>query len=137
MCGPALIWFGSNARPFGAGLYRDAQAGLDFLAQHPGLDATKLLVFGRSLGGAVALDLASRPEHACRLLGIVVENTFCSVPEVGRLLFGWLRWLPDFCFKSQVRPACPALLYSHQNCRLGKLVVFDVRRNGAPGRRAL
>ncbi|EEC16495.1 abhydrolase domain-containing protein, putative [Ixodes scapularis] len=91
----------SEGTPSEEGLYRDAQAGLDFLAQHPGLDATKLLVFGRSLGGAVALDLASRPEHACRLLGIVVENTFCSVPEVGRLLFGWLRWLPDFCFKSQ------------------------------------
>lgn len=93
----------SEGTPSEEGLYRDAQAGLDFLAQHPGLDATKLLVFGRSLGGAVALDLASRPEHACRLLGIVVENTFCSVPEVGRLLFGWLRWLPDFCFKSQFR----------------------------------
>uniref|UniRef100_A0A4D5S1U8 Putative lysophospholipase candidatus thiodiazotropha endolucinida n=1 Tax=Ixodes scapularis TaxID=6945 RepID=A0A4D5S1U8_IXOSC len=93
----------SEGTPSEEGLYKDAQAGLDFLAQHPGLDATKLLVFGRSLGGAVALDLASRPEHACRLLGIVVENTFCSVPEVGRLLFGWLRWLPDFCFKSQFR----------------------------------
>ncbi|CAN7996642.1 unnamed protein product, partial [Ixodes hexagonus] len=93
----------SEGTPSEEGLYQDAQAGLDFLCAYPGLDAGRLVVFGRSLGGAVALDLAARPEHARRLLGLVVENTFCSVPEVGRLLFGWLRWLPDCCFKSQFR----------------------------------
>lgn len=95
----------SEGTPSEEGLYLDAQAGLEYLLSHPGLDQTRLLVFGRSLGGAVALDLASRPEQAQHLLGVIVENTFSSIPEMARVLFGWrlLRWLPDFCYKNQFR----------------------------------
>lgn len=95
----------SEGTPSEDGLYLDAQAGLEYLLSHPALDQTRLFVFGRSLGGAVALDLASRPDQAQHLLGVIVENTFCSIPEMARVLFGWrlLRWLPDFCFKNQYR----------------------------------
>lgn len=95
----------SEGTPSEEGLYLDAQAGLEYLLSHPGLDQTRLFVFGRSLGGAVALDLAARPDQAQHLLGVIVENTFSSIPEMARVLFGWrlLRWLPDFCYKNQFR----------------------------------
>lgn len=107
-----------------AGLYLDAQAGLEFLLSHPGLDQTRLLVFGRSLGGAVALDLASRPDQAQHLLGVIVENTFSSIPEMARVLFGWrlLRWLPDFCYKNQVGGGATRrrIIMTHAQLILGK-----------------
>lgn len=48
----------------GAGLYMDSQAGLDFLLSRRDIDRKKIIVFGRSLGGAVAIYLAA--SHANR-----------------------------------------------------------------------
>ena len=42
-----------------AGLYRDAQAGLQYLKDRRDIDRRKLIIFGRSLGGAVAVHLAA------------------------------------------------------------------------------
>jgi len=39
-----------------------------------------------------------------KLLAFMVENTFTSLPEIGRELFGGIpgiHFLPDFCFKNQ------------------------------------
>ena len=41
------------------GLYLDAQAGLDFLLSRRDIDHRKFIVFGRSLGGAVAIYLTA------------------------------------------------------------------------------
>ena len=46
------------------GLYMDSQAGLDFLLSRRDIDRKKIIVFGRSLGGAVAIYLAA--SHANR-----------------------------------------------------------------------
>ncbi|XP_064488844.1 protein ABHD13-like isoform X2 [Ornithodoros turicata] len=93
----------SEGSPSEEGLYLDAEAGLHYLLQHPGIDHSLIILFGRSLGGAVALDLASRPEHGSRLFGVVVENTFTSIPDMARALLRWkvLQWLPEFCYKNQ------------------------------------
>jgi pimeloyl-ACP methyl ester carboxylesterase len=48
----------------GVGLYMDSQAGLDFLLSRRDIDRKKIIVFGRSLGGAVAIYLAA--SHANR-----------------------------------------------------------------------
>jgi hypothetical protein len=42
----------------------------------PDIDPTKIFVFGRSLGGAVAVDLCSRPEYKDRVACMIIENTF-------------------------------------------------------------
>ena len=65
----------------------DARAAWQWLAQqHPQRDR---YIFGHSLGGAIAIDLASRvdDEH-----GTLVEGTFTSIPELIRT-FKW-GWLP-------------------------------------------
>lgn len=46
-----------------AGLYLDAQASLDFLRTRHDLDQKKIIVFGRSLGGAVAIHLTASLSH--------------------------------------------------------------------------
>ncbi|MBK8070634.1 MAG: alpha/beta fold hydrolase [Ramlibacter sp.] len=65
----------------------DARAAWQWLAQqHP---QRERYIFGHSLGGAIAIDLASRvdDEH-----GTLVEGTFTSIPELIRT-FKW-GWLP-------------------------------------------
>ncbi len=49
--------------PSRAGLYQDAQASWDFLHSRHDIDQKKLIVFGRSLGGAVAIHLAASLGH--------------------------------------------------------------------------
>jgi fermentation-respiration switch protein FrsA (DUF1100 family) len=49
-------------------------------------------VFGHSLGGAIAIDLASHVEDE---RGVIVEGTFTSIPDVASSMkFGWLPLSP-------------------------------------------
>lgn len=66
--------------------YEDAKAAWEWLgAQH---GARPRYVFGHSLGGAIAIDLASKVEDE---LGVIVEGTFTSIPDVASTMrFGWL-----------------------------------------------
>jgi uncharacterized protein len=64
----------------------DAHAAWRWLAtQHP---QVQRYVYGHSLGGAIAVQLATQIDDAS---GVIVEGTFTSIPEVfGTLKWGWL-----------------------------------------------
>ncbi|CAF4661630.1 unnamed protein product, partial [Rotaria magnacalcarata] len=54
------------------------------------LDQNKIFLFGRSLGGAVALNLASQLSQTNAtppLYAVIVENTFTSIPDMAKRLF--------------------------------------------------
>jgi len=93
----------SDGTPSEDGLYMDAQAALDYLVGRPDVDQRKIIVFGRSLGGAVAVDLASRLENSTKIRCLMVENTFTSIPEVAKSLFNlkFVRCLPRWFYKNQ------------------------------------
>lgn len=58
--------------PSQAGLIKDAEAAFDYLSLRRDVcDPDTIFLFGRSLGGAVAMELASRREG--RVRGIIVE----------------------------------------------------------------
>ncbi len=63
-----------------AGLFLDVQAAHDHLTQERGIDATKILLFGHSLGGAVAIDGAGQRPVA----GLVVQSSFTDVRSMAR-----------------------------------------------------
>jgi uncharacterized protein len=65
----------SQGKPTEEGTYLDAEAALEYLNSRTDIDAKAIVIFGRSLGGAVAVDLASK--HPC--LGLILESTFSSV----------------------------------------------------------
>jgi fermentation-respiration switch protein FrsA (DUF1100 family) len=74
----------SEGRPSEDGVYADARAGLAYLAKTRGIPPERTVVFGRSLGGAVAVELAQeRP-----LAGLVLESTFTSVDDMARRMLG-------------------------------------------------
>jgi pimeloyl-ACP methyl ester carboxylesterase len=74
----------SQGRATEPGVYADARAGLRHLLDERGVPEQRIVVFGRSLGGAVAVDLAQdRP-----LAGLILESTFTSAADVARRAFG-------------------------------------------------
>ena len=68
----------SEGNPSEAGLNADARAGLDYLTGSLGFDTQRVVLFGRSLGGAVAVDVAQDRE----LGGLILESTFSSLADV-------------------------------------------------------
>jgi alpha-beta hydrolase superfamily lysophospholipase len=66
--------------------YEDARAAWDWLAAHHG-DRPRY-IFGHSLGGAIAIDLAAKVDDE---RGTIVEGTFTSIPDVASgMKWGWL-----------------------------------------------
>jgi hypothetical protein len=70
----------SEGTPGEAGVYRDAEAAYDYLIQARHIQPKNIVVFGHSLGGAVAIDLASRRESG----GLIVQSSFTSVKDMAR-----------------------------------------------------
>jgi pimeloyl-ACP methyl ester carboxylesterase len=70
-------------------VYADAEAAWNYLVKKKGIRSEDIFIYGHSLGGAVAINLAiSHPEAK----GLIVEATFTSITEMGRLhkLYGLL-----------------------------------------------
>ncbi|XJO77632.1 hypothetical protein BDV3_002185 [Batrachochytrium dendrobatidis] len=78
----------SQGTPNETGMKIDAQAALDYIKSHDKLKDTKVLVYGQSIGGAVAINLVS--ENKDRISALIIENTFLSlrklIPHVIKLL---------------------------------------------------
>ena len=64
----------SDGRTSEKGVYRDIEAAYDYLTGELGVDATKVILLGRSVGAAVAIDLAARRQVA----GLILESPFLS-----------------------------------------------------------
>lgn len=76
----------SHGRPTESGIYADTEAAFDWLKENKGLSGADTAVFGRSLGGAAALELAARRPVA----GVLLESTFTSLADVARAFVPYL-----------------------------------------------
>lgn len=56
-------------------VYEDAQLAWDYLVQQRGVNPHQIYIYGHSLGGAIAIDLAVRHPEAA---GLIVEGSFTS-----------------------------------------------------------
>jgi len=64
----------SEGRASEKGAYRDIEAAYDHLTGELGVDASKVILMGRSVGAAVALDFAAKKQVA----GLIVESPFLT-----------------------------------------------------------
>ncbi|BBM81906.1 alpha/beta hydrolase [Candidatus Uabimicrobium amorphum] len=83
------------------GLYLDSEAAYDYLVQERSIPPEKIVCFGRSLGGAVAIRLSLNREFGA----VIVASTFTSLNDLIRGLFvPWLAsffcWASPFKFRS-------------------------------------
>lgn len=81
----------SQGRPSEEGLYLDAIGAYDYLTRTRMIRPERLILFGRSLGAAVAGDLAAQNPAA----GLVLESSFPSIEAVAKVHYGGLplHWL--------------------------------------------
>lgn len=104
----------SEGRPSEQGLYTDARAGWDYLTTARGIPANNICIFGESLGGAVAIDLASKVGAG----GLVVQSSFTSIADMAAEL---LPFVPRFILRTKMdslskieHVSCPKLFIHSQ-----------------------
>ncbi|KPK39595.1 MAG: lysophospholipase [Gammaproteobacteria bacterium SG8_47] len=106
----------SEGRPSEQGTYLDAAAAWAYLTQQRGLRPGSIIVFGRSLGGAVAAHLAVEHEPGA----LILESTATSMPDLAAQLYPFLpaRWLTRFHYDARralASIACPVLIVHSRN----------------------
>ena len=76
----------STGRPDEEGTYRDARAAYSYLVERKGIAAERLVLFGESLGAAVAVQIAiAKPAAA-----LVLESPFTSISDMARAAYPFL-----------------------------------------------
>jgi fermentation-respiration switch protein FrsA (DUF1100 family) len=73
---------GSDGSPTEEGLYEDGRAGYDFALSRAG-SPDRVVIHGRSMGGAVAARIASEKEVGA----LVLESAFTSLVDVGKAVY--------------------------------------------------
>lgn len=88
----------SEGSPSEAGCYAAADGAYDWLTQVQKVSPERVTLYGGSLGGAVAVDLASRRPHRA----LILVKTFTSMPDEAQAVYPWLpaRWLVRSRFDS-------------------------------------
>ena len=76
----------SEGKPTEAGTYLDVKAAWDYLLVERRITPQQIVIFGRSLGAAVAAELASQHPSA----GVILESAFTSVPDMAASIYPWL-----------------------------------------------
>jgi uncharacterized protein len=65
--------------PSETSVYADGEAAWNYLTSTKQIRADQIIIFGHSLGGAIAIDLASKHPEAA---GLIVESSFSSLKEL-------------------------------------------------------
>jgi hypothetical protein len=91
----------SEGSPSEQGLYHDARAAWDFLANDRGVAPGRIILMGKSLGAAPATELATHVEPG----GLIIEAAFTSAPDMARIMM----------------PLLPTFTLSHKLDSLGRV----------------
>ena len=101
----------SQGHPSEQGTYLDAQAAWDYLVSRQHTAAQNIIIFGRSLGAAVAVQLAEQQTAGA----LIIESAFTSMVEMGKRYYPYLpvQWLARIRYSSIERIgniSCPLLV---------------------------
>ena len=73
----------STGKPSERGVYRDAESAWHYLTVRRAITPSRIILFGRSLGGAITAWLAARTNPGA----VIIESTFTSVPDMAAKLY--------------------------------------------------
>ncbi len=113
----------SQGKPSEEGTYMDAAAAYKWLTEEKKIAADDIIIFGRSLGGSIAAQLASK----VRAGALVIESAFTSYVDMGRKFYPYMpvRWFARFGYKTidYIRSVhCPVMIIHSRN---DELVPFE------------
>jgi len=86
----------SQGRPTEEGLYLDAEAAHKYLIKSRNLNEGSIVVYGKSIGANVAVELCSK----VKIAALISESAFTSALEMGKKLFPFLplKWIISIKF---------------------------------------
>ncbi|KAF2710545.1 BEM46 family protein-like protein [Pleomassaria siparia CBS 279.74] len=87
----------STGSPSEKGLMIDAQTGLDYIKQRSELRGTRVVIYGQSIGGAVAIGLAAKNLNDGDISAIILENTFTSMRKLIPSILPVARFIAPLC----------------------------------------
>lgn len=88
----------SEGKPTESGIYQDATAAYDYLLKRKDVDPSKIIDYGDSLGGVVAVDLATKRTPNC----LIIDSSFSSAADIANVIFPFV---PSFILKSKMDAA--------------------------------
>ncbi len=90
--------YGSSTGEAGeSGLVTDAQTALDYLRGRAETSTHKFVVYGQSLGGAVAVRLVADNQQQGDIAGLILENTFLSMRKLISQILPPARYVTLLC----------------------------------------
>jgi len=84
----------SQGSPSEKGLYRDGEAAYGYLIKQCGIPPNNIILYGESLGGAVAIDLAKDN----KVKALITEDLFSSIKEMVKIIYPFF---PHFILQSR------------------------------------
>ncbi|MHC4641744.1 MAG: alpha/beta hydrolase [Planctomycetota bacterium] len=118
---------GSEGKTSEEGTYLDAMAAYKWLTEEKKISTDNIIIFGRSLGGSIATQLASKVEAKT----LIIESTFTSFIDIGRRFYPYMpvRWFARFSYRTidyimDVR--CPVMII---HSRDDEIVPFEFGLN--------
>jgi hypothetical protein len=90
----------SEGAPSLAGMQLDIDAAMRHLLAHKDVDPDRIVIFGQSLGGALAIHYAAHSAYRANIRAVVIDSSFADYRQIAReklagFLLTWpLQWLP-------------------------------------------
>jgi uncharacterized protein len=113
----------SEGKPHEAGVYQDVEAAWAELTTTRGIAAERIIIYGVSLGGVMAVHLASQVDAA----GLIVESTFTSVADMARRT---MPFIPVFMIRTKMDSASKILQAKmpklHIHSPMDEIVPYDL-----------
>jgi fermentation-respiration switch protein FrsA (DUF1100 family) len=92
----------SDGTPSLAGMQLDIDAAMRILLMHKDVDPNRIIVFGQSLGGALAIHYVAHSAYRANIRAVVIDSAFYDYRQIAREKlsvsfvtwpFQWLPWL--------------------------------------------
>lgn len=104
----------SQGSPGEKGLYKDVEAAYQYLISSGDISPDNIIAYGESIGGAVAIDLATKQ----KVKALITEETFSSVKDMVKIIYPFL---PYFIFQSRFDSVSKI-----KNIKVPKLIIHSV-----------
>jgi fermentation-respiration switch protein FrsA (DUF1100 family) len=101
---------GSGGTPSLPGVQLDIDAALEALLERPDVDRRRIVLFGQSLGGALAIHYAARGRHRDALRAVIADSSFADYRAIvkeklaGFFLTWPFQWLPLLTVNNDYSP---------------------------------